>query len=269
MSITKRLRIFAGPNGSGKSSIITKILSTEVQKGVTLDFGIYINADDIAAKLRTKGCDFKVYKLDVSENDFFELCSNSGLLNAEFTEERFKNCVQFNKNRLTVLKEQTFKINDNAYERIAQIIADFLRNKLLTEGVKFSFETVFSHEGKVEFIRRAKEAGYKVYLYFVSTEHPRINVYRVKKVRVPNTGHDVDEDKIISRYYRSMDLLYDASQYCYQAYFFDNSVEGGSHTMFAHFKQSTEGEKTWDDLDKTSYPQWFKKYYSGKIKENQ
>lgn len=265
MSEAKRLRIFAGPNGSGKSSIIKKILSTEVQKGVTLDFGIYINADDIAVKLRAKGCDFKVYKLDVSENDFFELCSNSGLLNVWFTEERFRKCVQFDKNRLIVLNAQVSKIDDNAYERIAQIIAEFLRNKLLMEGVKFSFETVFSHEGKVEFIRRAKEAGYKVYLYFVSTEHPRINVYRVKEVRVPNKGHDVDEAKIISRYYRSMDLLYNASQYCYQAYFFDNSVEGGSHTMFAHFKLNSNGNKDWDDLDEAAYPQWFKKYYSGKI----
>jgi len=87
MPETKRLRVFAGPNGSGKSSIIQKLLSTEVQKGVTLDFGIYINADDIAKELYTKGCDFGVYKLKVSEADFFELCSSSGLLNGEFTEE--------------------------------------------------------------------------------------------------------------------------------------------------------------------------------------
>lgn len=49
--MTKRLRVFAGPNGSGKSSIIKKILNTDVQKGVKLDFGIYINADDIAKEL--------------------------------------------------------------------------------------------------------------------------------------------------------------------------------------------------------------------------
>ncbi|MCL6261638.1 hypothetical protein M3O96_21250, partial [Aquiflexum sp. TKW24L] len=155
--------------------------------------------------------------------------------------------------------------DDNAIERIAQILADYLRKKLLALGKKFSFETVFPHKGKVDIIRKAKDEGYKVYLYFVSTEHPDINVFRVKKVRVPHDGHDVPEDKIISRYYRSMDLLYEAAQHCYQCYFFDNSTEGKKQTLFAHFKLNAKGEKEWDNLDESNIPNWFKKYYSAKI----
>src|SRR5690606_18543712 len=109
--------------------------------------------------------------------------------------------------------------------------------KLLQKGEKFSFETVFSHHSKVDIIKQAKDNDYKVYLYFVSTEDPAINVYRVKEVRVKQqNGHDVEETKILERYNRSMDLLYEAAQYCYQVYFFDNSVDGAPHTMFAHFK---------------------------------
>lgn len=56
--MTKRMRVFAGPNDSGKSSIIKSILNTEIKKGKKLDFGIYINADDIAVSLIKKGCFF-------------------------------------------------------------------------------------------------------------------------------------------------------------------------------------------------------------------
>lgn len=38
-------------------------------------------------------------------------------------------------------------------------------------------------------MRRASAEGYKVYLYFVSTESPEINKYRVK-LRVKEKGHD-------------------------------------------------------------------------------
>lgn len=261
----KRMRVFAGPNGSGKSSIIEKILNTEVQEGQKLDFGIYINADNIASDLRENGCNFSTYGLDFSKDDFIEIVTHSGLISELFTLERFKDCISLKGNSLKINKKPVDAIKDNALERIAQILADYLRKKLLKEGKKFSFETVFSHRSKVDIIKEASKLGYKVYLYFVSTEDPEINVYRVKVVRVGENGHDVEYDKIISRYYRSMDLLYEAAQNCYQAYFFDNSTNGGSHTMFAHFKLNTEGDKQWDNTDKAAYPNWFKKYYSGKI----
>ncbi|MDQ3108697.1 MAG: hypothetical protein M3R17_02290 [Bacteroidota bacterium] len=42
-----RLRVFAGPNGSGKSTII-KSVSEYKERNIPLDFGVYVNADDIA-----------------------------------------------------------------------------------------------------------------------------------------------------------------------------------------------------------------------------
>jgi predicted ABC-type ATPase len=148
-------------------------------------------------------------------------------------------------------------------ERMAQIVADFLRKKLLAERKKFSFETVFSHPSKLEIMRQAAAAGYKVYLYFVSTESPLINEFRVK-ARVAKGGHHVPVDKIESRYYRSLDLLFEASQIAYQAYYFDNSKEGEDFTMFAHFKV-VKNKKKWDRIDPDTVPSWFKKYYSQKI----
>jgi predicted ABC-type ATPase len=260
------MRVFAGPNGSGKSSIIQSILNTRVGKDRKLDFGIYINADDITVSLKGKGIYFDEYNVNATSNDLFDIADKSGLINKDFSLDRLKECIIINNNHLKVNKVTSAKKDDCPYERIAQILADYLRKKLLERGEKFSFETVFSHESKVEIIKIAKDKGYKIYLYFVSTEDPEINVYRVKIVRVGKKGHDVNEKKIRERYYRSMDLMYEAAQYSYQAYFFDNSTDGGSHSMFAHFRTDKDGNKLWDEIDKSNVPVWFQRYYSKKVR---
>ena len=113
-------------------------------------------------------------------------------------------------------------------------------------------------------MQEAVAAGYKVYLYFVSTESPEINKFRVE-ARKAKKGHDVPEDKIVSRYYRSLDLLFDSCQLAYQVFFFDNSLEGRNSVMFAHFKLQ-KGKKKWDKINKKQVPSWFRKYYSDKVK---
>ncbi|MEI6143755.1 MAG: hypothetical protein WCP85_31035 [Mariniphaga sp.] len=265
--MTKRIRVFAGPNGSGKSSIIKSIITTKVADGKTLDFGIYVNADDIAVSLNKSGCNFDDFKVQATKEDILWIANYSGLINETFSLDRFTNCILVEDNHLKIDKDVAEEKDDSPVERVAQIIADYLRKKLLKKGEKFSFETVFSHKSKVDIIREAEKEGYKVYLYFISTEHPDINVYRVKIVRVGKKGHDVDETKIRERYYRSMELMYEAAQHCYQAYFFDNSRQGEGHTMFAHFKINKDGIKLWDNMQQSSIPVWFRKYYSDKVKE--
>jgi predicted ABC-type ATPase len=262
----KRLRVFAGPNGSGKSSIIKRIRDTKVENDRTLDFGNYINADDIASDLRQ--CFFDISKFDIkfSLSDFFDVANSSGLLNDAFKLQRVKECITFDKGKIAINIDFASKTDDYPYERIAQSIADYLRKKLLDTGAKFSFETVFSHSSKIDIIKQAKDKGYRVYLYFVSTEDPEINIYRVKVVRLGKNGHDVPEDRIKDRYYRSMNLMYDAAQYCYRAYFFDNSTNGGKHSMFASFNLNKFGKKIWDIVDRSAVPGWFIKYYSKKVK---
>lgn len=130
-----RLRVFAGPNGSGKSTVINYVQNIKVN-GRSIDFGYYINADDIANELRDGGFKFSKYDLIIKAEDFKEVVLGSGLINNEFTEENFKASF-FLRNNIIRLK------NKSADERIAQMIADFLRKKLLELKKKFSFETVF------------------------------------------------------------------------------------------------------------------------------
>jgi predicted ABC-type ATPase len=248
------MRVFAGPNGSGKSTII-KSVSEYKERGKSLDFGVYVNADDIAKKLREGKFSFRQYGLRITPKEFKSVALDSGLIGDRFSREKFG--LSFRLVGGSVIK-LIKKGND---EIMAQIIADFLRKKLLSSKKKFSFETVFSHPGKLEIMKQAKANGYKVYLYFVSTESPEINKERVQ-IRVRNNGHDVPSDKIESRYFRSLDLLFDAAQIAYQVFFWDNS--GSQPVMFAHFKMDGR-KKKWDDIDNKAVPGWFRKYYSDKV----
>ncbi|MCA1763965.1 MAG: hypothetical protein LC664_13380 [Flavobacteriales bacterium] len=238
----------------------------KLSNGRTLDFGIYVNADDIARDLQNKKIRFQKFKIQLDHPEFIDIVTKSGLINRKFTRKRFESCIQVSDDALSINHSVARKKNDLPYDRIAQILAYYLRNKLLLNGVKFTFETVFSHPGKIEFMKRARDKGYKVYLYFVSTEHPKINVYRVKKVRVLQGGHDVDDEKIVARYYRTMDQLYEACQYCYRTYFFDNSSDGNEENLFAYFQTVGENNrKKWNSIDRDKVPKWFIKYYSEKI----
>ena len=256
------MRVFAGPNGSGKSTIISAIRDYPFSSG-QLDFGIYVNADDIAKDLRQGTFIFDKYELTVSQEQFLEVALVSGLVSEAFPQELFRASFHIENNRVTLIESQ-------ADERLAQILADFLRKKLVEEGKKFSFETVFSHPSKLDIMRLAAEKGYKVYLYFVSTESPEINKYRVK-VRVKQNGHNVPDEKIESRYYRSLELLYDAAQLTYQSFFYDNSKElkaGRQFLPFAQFRVK-DGRKVWtpESIEGDKVPGWFIAYYYNKISQ--
>ena len=250
-----RLRVFAGPNGSGKSTVIQYVKNYKVNN-IPIDFGYYINADDIGSQLRTGVFTFKDFGISVTNKEFLNTALASGLINEKFPEEVFTSAYKLRGNTIRL---QVAELG----ERLAQVIADFLRKKLLEQKERFSFETVFSHSSKLDIMKEAKKKGYKVYLYFVSTESPEINKLRVQSRR-DQGGHDVPPDLIESRYYRSLDLLYDACQVAYQVYFFDNSIEGEESDMFAHFKME-KGRKQWDEISVENVPAWFKKYYSDKI----
>lgn len=98
------------------------------------------------------------------------------------------------------------------------------RERCLEERKSLIFETVMSAMDKVEFILRAKQAGFFIRLFFVSTESPTINAKRVAN-RVLNGGHDVPIPKIISRYDKSIANCRILSSIVDRLYIYDNSIE--------------------------------------------
>lgn len=114
----------------------------------------------------------------------------------------------------------------NSREAVIQSIkyCEDLRMQCLQEKKSLIFETVLSIQDKVDYICKAKEAGFFVRLFFVCTETPTINAARIAQ-RVMEGGHDVPITKIISRYQKSILNCCFAAKVADRTYVYDNSVD--------------------------------------------
>ena len=104
------------------------------------------------------------------------------------------------------------------------------REDLLTGGAGIAFETVLSAPDKLDFIHRARAAGYFVRAFFVGTESPVINAGRVAR-RVMEGGHTVPIEKIVGRYARSLANVPALVGLAQRVYLFDNSREDEDATL--------------------------------------
>ena len=93
--------------------------------------------------------------------------------------------------------------NSNEAVMKAAILSTQMREDCIAEGKSLIFETVFSANDKIDFVKKAKDKGYFIRLFFVGTESPTINASRIAR-RVMQGGHDVPISKIISRYSKSI-----------------------------------------------------------------
>jgi len=235
----KRMRVFAGPNGSGKTTII-KSLQAEIA------YGVYVNADDIESLLKESGVLlFNAYQLTVAQaalQDFFK--------RSQFAPVKRNEPDLWSK---LMVKENVLHIHTYVDSYLAADLAEFIRQQLLTNGISFTYETVMSHKGKIDFLQTARNNGYRVYLYFIATEDPAINISRVN-VRVAQDGHDVAPKTIEDRYYKSLQNLKAAIKTSNRAYLWDNS--GATSLLISEI---TEGNDV-KIFDADKVPNWFVKY---------
>ncbi len=217
----KRLRVFAGPNGSGKSTLMRFIT-----ENFPIPFGYFVNADLIEAEIKQSGSfDFTPSGLHPLLEDFLTFASLS-TYNQDTGASHWLKGATIEKNSLLLPNLSKSNITINSYH--AALIADFLRTELVKHDISFSFETVMSDRRKLDFLSFAYKAGYRVYLYYVATESYEINLARVRN-RTLQGGHSVPDEKVISRYERSLDILsqaiHDDSVKVHRVYLFDNSAE--------------------------------------------
>ena len=238
-----RMRMFAGPNGSGKSTL-KEIVGARL-------LGVYLNPDELEREISQRGfLDVEAFGVHTTEKEILPFFSASALLEkADLLDEAEH--LRFNDGKLSF-----FAVGVNAY--FASVAADFLRQKLIEASVSFTFETVMSSPDKVTLLQKAQQRGYRTYLYYVATDDPAINVLRVRH-RVMMGGHAVPEDKIVSRYERSLRLLNEAIEHTNRAYLFDNSNH--SHRWLAEI---TDGQAL--EMKTDQVPGWFKKAVSEKFK---
>ena len=208
----KRMRVFAGPNGSGKTTIFKGILSEN-----QVNLGTYVNADEIEQYLKhNKKLDFSIFNITVTQQDlidFFRVSTFAPLKRNEPDLYQHFNVI-----------ENILITTATIDSYLAADLAEYIRQKLLLEGQSFTYETVMSHAQKIDFLKLAIETGYKVYLYFIATEDPEINISRVN-VRVAQHGHNVEPEIIKKRYFKSLNNLKAAVKQTNRAYIFDNTYE--------------------------------------------
>lgn len=234
-AVEPRLRMFAGPNGSGKSTLKDVLNPTWL--------GIYINADDIEAEIRSNGfLSLEPFGVRASPAELSAFLATSDFLRHQGLHVNAQNIV-LNGDRVVF-----DGVLVNSY--YASVLVDFIRHDLLRRQVSFTFETVMSASAKVDFFCKAREQGFRTYLYYVATEDPEINVSRVAH-RVSLGKHNVPKDKIIDRYHRSLDLLADAVTCADRAYVFDNS-----DTERVWIAEVTDGSEL--ELKTDLIPYWFK-----------
>lgn len=108
-------------------------------------------------------------------------------------------------------------------EEAARLV-DEKRYAAIENAEDFTFETVLSSKYKLDILEKAKEAGYFIKCVFVLTIDPYINVARVE-ARVASGGHDVEREKIVKRYYKSLDNIKRLMELCDIMHVYDNTVE--------------------------------------------
>lgn len=233
------MRVFAGPNGSGKTTIIDR-LKDEIH------FGVYVNADDIERAIENnQSLSFDDYRVKVKEAKIKEFFRKSHFAPVKRSEPNLWE-------KLTI-KNNILHISTVSDSYLAADIAEFLRQQLLGNDISFTYETVMSHSAKIDFLKKANGANYRVYLYYIATEDPDINVTRVN-VRVAQQGHFVPAEVIKSRYYRSLENLRAAIKNTSRAFIFDNS--GTAAYLIAEI---TNGKGV-NIVDTDKVPNWFVRY---------
>lgn len=114
-------------------------------------------------------------------------------------------------------------VNSEGLSYHAATVAALIREDLISQGVSFCFETVFSHKSKIDFIAQAKANGYKIILVYIHLIDSSLNEARVKQ-RVLEGGHSVPIEKIHSRIPRTMKHIKIALPIVDKARILDNSL---------------------------------------------
>ncbi len=128
-----------------------------------------------------------------------------------------------------------------------------LRYKCLNEKRDFVFETVFSSDEKLEFLRKAHESGFFIRFFFVCTSNPKINVSRITK-RYLEGGHEVPISKIISRYFKSLENACEAIEFVDRAYIYDNSIEDHLPQLLFRMTEGKVFKQYTDDIPEWAQP---------------
>ena len=124
---------------------------------------------------------------------------------------------------------------------------DERRYEAIENNKDFTFETVLSSEYKMDLLRKAKAEGYFIKCIFVLTIDPCVNIARVE-ARVADGGHNVEKNKIKSRYYKSLSNIKELLEICDILHVYDNTKDTPERIIRKHKEEiSIFPNKLWDE----------------------
>ena len=128
---------------------------------------------------------------------------------------------------------------------VAAKVADGVRRGLLKRKESFVFETVFSDPAgdKLRFLKEAAASGYTVVVCFIGLSSARLSGERVA-LRVSQGGHDVPDEKLKSRFPRTLANLKAAIRGLPHVLVFDNSDLRHPFRRVAEFEKSRCVDRT-------------------------
>ena len=139
--------------------------------------------------------------------------------------------------------------NDESAIRKSAIYCEEEREACLREMKSIAFETV-SGLNKLDYIKRAKAAGYHVIYIYISTYSPTVQASRVA-IRVMKGGHSIPLKTIISRYMESLLNSRALVRVADVSYIYDNSQHNSAPQLLMTFRS---GKLTEQHVDKL--PRW-------------
>lgn len=155
--------------------------------------------------------------------------------------------TQLLKYSMDYINADEIKKNLKCSDLEAAQLAEKQREEHMKQMREFCFETVLSTERNLKLLKREKKNGYFIRCYYILTADPMINVWRVK-ARVESGGHDVPEEKIITRYDKALALVKELLTECDICHIYDNS----SDKPFRIFKKRKESV-CFDECDDWHY----------------
>ncbi len=139
--------------------------------------------------------------------------------------------------------------NPEMFSYEAATLATDMREDMIKQGTSFCFETVFSHESKIDFIAMAKTHGYTVILVYIHLIDSSLNEARVHQ-RTFEGGHDVPVEKIHSRIPRTIKHVKTVLPLVDEAWILDNSSEKNRFQQIVimksgHYEKKVEPLPNW------------------------
>ena len=126
----------------------------------------------------------------------------------------------------------------------------------INEGASFNQETTLAGRSILGTVKKAKEQGYTIKIYYVGLKNADLAIERVNK-RVSKGGHGIDEDVIKKRYTVSLVMLKQVLPLCDFAVIYDNSTDFD--------KIATYKDNKWKVFDHNF--KWFKEVLPETVKE--